>query len=119
VGDRGELVRRLRTKAFDVVAIQLGDEPMGELAPVAFRLRARSLIAFNQNLDHFPINVHRLTTIAQHFGGSASGGAVALASFGLRSAARFALAIASAAYLIVNAGALHLRGFARRRLRPS
>jgi len=118
-GGRRELVQRLRQKAFDVVVIQLGSEPLGELAPVALRLRGRSLIAFNQNLDHFPINVHRLTTIAQHFGGSGSSGIAALSSLALRSAVRVAGALLAAAYLVVVAGMLYLRGFARRRLRVS
>jgi hypothetical protein len=116
---RRDLVRRLRQKRFDVVAIQLTGEPLGELAAVALALRTRSLVAFNQNLDHFPINVHRLSTIARHFGASASGGVSSLVSFAIGSVARAGVGLLACAYVVLAAGWLHLRGFARRRARAA
>jgi hypothetical protein len=108
-GHRWELLRRLRAKRFDLVVVQLGDEPMGELGRLAFLLRARSMMAFNQNLDSFPVNVHRVATIAQHFGGDGRGGG-ALVGWALRR-------VASAAFVTPVASARLALRVARRRLR--
>jgi hypothetical protein len=116
-GERRELLGRLRRKTFDVVVVELTEEPLGELASVALCLRGRSLVAFNQNLDHFPLNVYRLTTIAQHFGTAGSGGAQGLLSFVLRSLARLAAGVLAAGYLVGVAAWIHLRGAVRRRRR--
>jgi len=74
--ERLTLVRSLREQRFDVVVYQLGDEASrGELRRLPFLLRCRSIIAFNDRLDYFPLNVFRLADIAHHFGYADSPGA--------------------------------------------
>lgn len=106
-GRRLDLLKKLRERRFDLVVVQLSDEPMGELGRLAFLLRARAMLAFNQNLDWFPVNVHRIATISQHFGGDGRGGS-ALAFW----AAKRALAVSVAR----PAATLWLAGKARWRV---
>ncbi|HZR80201.1 MAG TPA: hypothetical protein VFD92_03810 [Candidatus Binatia bacterium] len=113
-GDRAGLAARLRRKRFDIVAIQLADEPLGELAPLALRLRGRSLVAFNRNLDHFPISLQRMTAIAQHLGARGSGMLSATVGLAARLALRVFGWLLGAAWLILVAGWIHARGLARR-----
>ena len=65
--ERFDLLSRLRRKRFDLVVLQLGSGAGSELRLLPFLLRARYLIAFNDALDYFPINVFRLTALAHHF----------------------------------------------------
>jgi len=109
-GHRLDLLRRLRERRFDLVVVQLEDRPLGELARLAFLLRARSMLAFNQNLDHFPVNVQRAATISQHFGGDGRGGS-ALVLFGLRKAVSAAVVgPATTAWLAVKEAWRRIRG---------
>lgn len=109
-GRRLDLLKKLRERRFDVVVVQLSDEPMGELGRLAFLLRARAMLAFNQNLDWFPVNVHRIATIAQHFGGDGRGGA-ALVGWALKRSLLVAFARPAATlWLAGKAGWRRLRG---------
>lgn len=119
IGARRALVGRLRRRPYDVVALQLAGEPLGDLGLVPFVLRGRSLLAFNRNLDHFPLNAHHLTTLAQHFG--AGGLSLPRAALWLvrQLCVRLVVAPLVTAALIADAGWLRLRGWARRRRRAA
>ncbi len=116
-GERAGLLRRLRGKRFDVVVVQLVGEPAGELATLPLLLRGRSLVVFNRNLDHFPVNLYRLTTLARHFGaqGDGPGGPLRAAYWLARGAAKRAVVEpVLLAYLLADAARIHLRGYLRR-----
>ena len=115
--DRQSLVARLRRKRFDVVAFQLSGDDTGDLMIVPFLLRGRSIVAFNQNLDHFPLNLDRIATLAQHFGieGEGSAGVLHVAGRALGAVCVRAVGVpAVALWLAATAGWIHVRGFARR-----
>lgn len=108
-GGGWDLLRRLRRKRFDVVAVHLAGEPSDDLGRLAILLRARAMLAFNRNLDHFPINVHRAPTIAEHLG--VGHDAASLAAWAARhAAARLVVAPAAAAWLAAKVGWRRLRG---------
>jgi len=65
--ERFEILSRLRRRRYDVVVLQLGGSAGTELRMLPFFVRARYLVAFNDQLDYFPLNVFRLTAIAHHF----------------------------------------------------
>jgi hypothetical protein len=115
--DRFSWVARLRRRRYDVVAIALHPEGPGELRALPYLVRARTIVAFNENLDHFPLNVHRADAIAQHFGMLSGGGASIGRSlvWAVRSAlGRLIAAPLRVAFLLGSVGWLYVRGSARR-----
>jgi hypothetical protein len=115
--ERFAWVGRLRRRRYDVVAIALHPEGPGELRALPYLVRARTIVAFNENLDHFPLNVHRVDAIAQHFGMLSGGGAGIGGSlvWAVRSAlGRLIAAPLRVAFLLGSVGWLYVRGSARR-----
>jgi len=109
-GRRLDLLRELRRRRFDLVVIQFDDQPMAELGRLAFLLRARSMLAFNQNLDHFPVNVHRAATISQHFGGDGRGGSALVFLLVRRFLSATVVSPATTAWLAAKAAWRRARG---------
>lgn len=116
--ERYELLSRLRRWRFDVVALQLAGGATTELRLLPFLLRTKHLIAFNDALDYFPLNVFRLTDVARHFGAGGDGGLVR-SSFWLvrRTLVSAVRNVVGFVYLLVAVGWLHVRGWLRRRRR--
>jgi hypothetical protein len=114
--ERFAWLARLRRRRYDVVAVALHPEGPGELRALPYLVRARTIVAFNENLDHFPLNVHRVDAIAQHFGLLSGGGGIGGSLFWIvRSAlGRLVAAPLRLAFLLVSVGWLHVRGSARR-----
>src|SRR5262249_48697258 len=110
-------VSRLRRQRYDVVALALHAEGPGELRALPYLVRARSIVAFNENLDHFPLNVHRLDTIAHHFGllsGQKAGIGRGLFWLVRGTAGKLVAAPARLAFLLASVGWLYVRGAVRR-----
>lgn len=118
--ERFELLSRLRRRRFDAAVLQLGGRSgSNELRLLPYLVRARYLIAFNDRLDYFPLNVFRLTALAQHL--SLAQGEVGAADAMLWMARRAVVsAVANVAglfYLVASVGWLHARGWLRRQRR--
>jgi hypothetical protein len=102
--ERQAAVDTLKRRRFDVIVLQLGSNGALGLRTLPFALHGRRIIAFNDNLDHFPLNVFRLPILARHFGLASRGSELLLAPF---------LAI----HLLFSVACIHLRGWLRRRSR--
>jgi len=115
---RFELLGRLRRRRVDAVVLQLGGTTT-ELRLLPFLLRTRYLIAFNDRLDYFPLNVFRLTALAHHF--SLAEGEVGVGRSLLwmlrRAVLTAVLGVVGFVHLLVSVGWIHLRGRLRRRRR--
>lgn len=103
-GERAELVRALRAEPFDLIVMQLSRGGSKGLRSLPFALKGRSLVAFNDSLDHFPLNVFRLRDLASHFG---------LAGQGVR----VLLAPSLFVFLLVSTAGIRVRGLWRRAAR--
>jgi hypothetical protein len=114
---RYELLSRLRRRRIDAVVLQLGGAGTTELRLLPYLLRTRYLIAFNERLDYFPVNIFRLTSLAHHFSVAGGDAGIARSSFwALRRILAGALVgVVSFAYLLASVGWLHVRGWLRRR----
>ena len=77
--ERAGLVRDLRKQPYDLVVLQLGKGGSEGLRSLPFVLRAKAGMAFNDSLDHFPLNVFRLPDLANHFGLGSQGMGIVLA----------------------------------------
>jgi hypothetical protein len=118
--ERFELVSRLRRRRFDAIVLQVGGDVTNELRALPFILRGRALIAFNDRLDYFPLNVFRLSAVAQHFGvaGGESGGSGVLWLV-RRVVSALVVPPATLVVLVLSAGWIHVRGWVRRARRRS
>lgn len=117
--ERFELLSRLRRRRFDAIVLQLGAGGGSELRLLPFLLRTRYLVAFNDGLDYFPLNVFRLTALAHHFALVQGEAGVLRALLSLvRGALVAALSgLLSLVVLLASVGRLHVRGWWRRRRR--
>lgn len=103
--ERAELVRTLRAEPYDLVVLQLSRSGAQGLRSLPFVLRGTTLMAFNDSLDHFPLNVFRARDLANHFGLLSQGADVLLAPITL-------------GYLLLSTAGIRLRGWWRRLRRP-
>ena len=99
--ERAELTKKLQAEPFDLIVMQLSQQGASGLRALPFALRGRSVMAFNDSLDHFPVNVWRLGDLARHFGLAGQGAGVLVAPL-------------LALFLVFTAAWIHLRGRARR-----
>ncbi len=74
--DRFDVVRRLRARRYDAIAVLMSGEGSRAYRILPYLLRTRAILLFNDHLDYFPLNVWRLSTLAQHVSGRASVGAL-------------------------------------------
>ncbi len=103
--ERQGLVRELRGRSYDLIVMQLSRSGARGLRSLPFVLRGRTIVAFNDSLDHFPLNVFRLPDLASHFGLTSQGMGLVLAPLLL-------------VYLVVSTSWIRLRGLWRRLRRP-
>ena len=103
--ERGELVRKLRERPFDLVVMQLSRGGSLGLRSLPFTLPGNAVMAFNDSLDHFPLNVFRVRDLASHFGLASQGVGVLLAPV-------------LWVYLLGSTGWIRVRGRWRRLRRP-
>lgn len=117
--ERFDLLSRLRRRRFDAVVLQLGGNATTELRLLPYLARTRYLIAFNDRLDYFPLNVFRLTALAHHLslGDGEAGLGRSLFWVLRRALATAVLAVGGFFYLLISVAWLHLRGWRRRRAR--
>ncbi len=67
--DRLDVIRTLRRRRFDTVAVLMSHGGSDYLRLLPYLLRTRSVLAFNDNLDFFPVHVTRVATLALHVSG--------------------------------------------------
>jgi hypothetical protein len=67
--DRFEVVRSLRRRRYDIVVVLLSKRGSDYLRMLPFLLRTRSILVFNDHLDHFPLHATRLGALAHHLSG--------------------------------------------------
>ena len=70
--DRLEVIRRLRERRYDTVVVIMSHRGSDYLRILPYLLRTRSILAFNDHLDSFPLHVRRVATLAMHVSGRAS-----------------------------------------------
>jgi len=117
--ERFDLLARLRQKRFDATVLQLGGEASTELRLLPYLVKTKHLIAFNDQLDYFEVNVFRATALAHHFALTGGDGGLARSSFWLvrRALVAAVVGVAGFVWLLASVGWIHLRGALRRRRR--
>jgi len=107
--DRREVVRALRRRSYDVVAVSTSRRGSDYLRVLPLLLRTRCILVFNDNLDYFPLHASRLGALAYHLSVQASGGALVAWVI-----ARLVLAPLATVVLIASVLRLELRAARRR-----
>jgi hypothetical protein len=74
--DRIQVVRQLRERRFDAVAVLLSARGSRAFLLLPYVLRTGAILMFNDHLDYFPLKLGRLSSLAQHVSGSGSVGAL-------------------------------------------
>jgi hypothetical protein len=106
--ERFDVVRRLRARRYDAVAVLLSGEGARAYRMMPYLLRTRAILLFNDHLDYFPLNVLRLSSLAQHVSGHASPGAL------VRWAAGRAVVLPLATlFLLASTARIYLRAWRR------
>lgn len=106
--DRIAMVRDLRTRRFDAVAVLLSATGSRSFLMVPYLLKTRAIVMFNDHLDYFPLTVGRLSSLAQHVSGRGTVGS--LVTWGLGR-----LVIVPAAYVFLLASTARIQWRAARR----
>ena len=107
--DRLDVIRTLRERRFDTVAVLMSHHGSDYLRVLPYLLRTRSVLAFNDNLDSFPVHVARAGTLVLHVSGQRS--AAGLVRW---AAGRTALAVVATAVLVVAVLRIEIRAAWRR-----
>jgi hypothetical protein len=74
--DRIQVVRQLRERRFDAVAVLSSGSGNRAFMLLPYVLRTGSILMFNNHLDYFPLKLGRLSSLAQHVSGRGSVGAL-------------------------------------------
>jgi hypothetical protein len=107
--DRVQVIRQLRERRFDGVAVLLSQSGSRSFRALPYLLRTGAILMFNDHLDYFPLKLARLSSLAQHVSGSGSVGAL------LRWAVGRAIVVPAAAlFLLVTTARIQLRAALRR-----
>ena len=107
--DRAGLVRALRVTRRDLVVCLLSNHENRVLRLLPLRLRTRSMLAFNDHLDHFPVSLARLRTLTYHLTGQRDLGAVTAWL-----AARAVMVPCATVFLMAVTGRRYAHAWARR-----
>ena len=111
--DRIAMVRQLRERRFDAVAMLLSATGSRSFQLLPYLLRTRAVLMFNDHLDYFPLTVGRVSSLAQHVSGRGTIGS--LVRWGL---GRLVVVPAAFVFLLFSTARINLRARRRPRLRP-
>ncbi len=109
--ERLAMVRQLRDRRFDAVAVLLSATGSRSFLLLPYLLRTRAVLMFNDHLDYFPLKVGRVSSLAQHVSGRGTVGA--LVRWGL---GRLVMVPAAFVFLLFSTALIHLRARRRPRL---
>ena len=109
--ERIAMVRALRERRFDAVAMLLSATGSRSFLMLPYLLRTRAILMFNDHLDYFPLTVGRLSSLAQHVSGRNTVGSLVRWGVG-----RLIVVPAAFVFLLFTTARIKLR--ARRRPRP-
>lgn len=112
--DRLQVVRQLRERRFDGVAVLLSQSGGRAFRLLPYLLRTNAILMFNDHLDYFPLKLGRLSSLAQHVSGSGSVGALARWVIG-----RAIVLPAATLLLVISTARIQLRAARRRRGRAA
>jgi hypothetical protein len=107
--DRIAIIRQLRERRFDAVAVLLSGQGSRSFLLLPYLLRTGSILMFNDHLDYFPLKLGRLSSLAQHVSGHGSVGSL------VRWALGRTIVVPAAALFLVGSTALIYGGAVRRR----
>ncbi len=110
--DRVAMVRELRKRRFDGVAVLLSGSGSRAFRLLPYLLRTNAILMFNDHLDYFPLKLGRLSSLAQHVSGSGSVGALIRWTIG-----RAIIVPAAMVLLLASTGRIYWRAARRRRPR--
>jgi len=74
--DRIAMVRDLRERRFDVVAVMLSSTGSRSFMMLPYLLRTGAVLMFNDHLDYFPLKLGRMSSLAQHVSGRGTVGSL-------------------------------------------
>ena len=109
--DRIQVVRQLRQRRFDAVAILLSGRGSRAFLLLPYVLRTGAILMFNDHLDYFPLKLGRLSSLAQHVSGRGSIGSLVRWTLG-----RTVVVPAAMLFLLGSTARIYLRAARRRRL---
>ena len=110
--DRIQVVRQLRERRFDAVAVLSSGQGNRAFMLLPYVLRTGAILLFNDHLDYFPLKLGRLSSLAQHVSGRGSVGSL------LRWALGRAIIVPAATLLLLGSTArIYLRAARRRHAR--
>jgi hypothetical protein len=107
--DRIAVVRQLRERRFDAVAVLLSAQGSRAFQLLPYLLRTGSILMFNDHLDYFPLKLGRLSSLAQHVSGHGSVAGLARWALG-----RVIVVPAAAVFLIGATVVTYVRAARRR-----
>ncbi len=107
--DRVDVVRRLRRRRYDAVVALLSSRGSQQLRLLPYLLRTRTILAFNDNLDYFPLHATRLASLAHHMSGRSSILGLLRWTIGRAAVVPFATL-----FLVASVGRIYLRSRWRR-----
>jgi len=110
--DRFAIVRQLRERRFDAVAVLLSGQGSRSFLLLPYLLRTGSILMFNEHLDYFPLKLGRLSSLAHHVSGQGSTGGLLRWVIG-----RLIIVPAAAVFLMGSTALIYARAARRRGLR--
>lgn len=108
--DRIAMVRDLRERRFDVVALTLSATGSRSFMMLPYLLRTGAVLMFNDHLDYFPLKLGRMSSLAQHVSGRGTVGS--LVRWGL---GRLVIVPAAFVFLLASTARIRMRAARRRR----
>ena len=108
--DRIQVVRQLRARRFDAVAVLLSGQGSRSFLLLPYLLRTGAILMFNDHLDYFPLKLGRLSSLAQHVSGTGSAGALVRWAIG-----RMIIVPAATVLLLASTARIYWRAARRRR----
>ena len=109
--DRIAMVRDLRERRFDVVALMLSATGSRSFMMLPYLLRTSAVLMFNDHLDYFPLKAGRMSSLAQHVSGRGTVGS--LVRWGL---GRLVVVPAAYVFLVASTARIRMRAARRRRM---
>lgn len=110
--DRFQVVRQLRARRFDAVAVLLSGRGSRSFLLLPYVLRTSAILMFNDHLDYFPLKLGRLSSLAQHVSGTGSVGALLRWTIG-----RAIVLPAATLFLLASTARIYSRAARRRQRR--